>query len=227
MRLENLYDEVKFISSVQSDFVLEGNFSCTREENTIYRSYLSLLERNLKCDQIKEFFRKFKVVVDKKIPEFGGLGGGSSNAATFLQMANESCRLGLSTDELCQIGETIGADVPFFLYDVDCANVMGIGEKVEPINEKALDLKYNTPNIKCNTGQVYRNFREKHYKELSLEKYEELKTISSREFLETFDAYVANDLCESTLELYPDMKQHVRQGWFLTGSGSTVFALNG
>ncbi|XP_062588074.1 4-diphosphocytidyl-2-C-methyl-D-erythritol kinase-like [Saccostrea cucullata] len=225
MRLENLYDEVKFVSSVQNDFVLEGDFSCIREDNTIYRSYRSLLERNLKCDQIREFFRKFKVVVDKRIPEFGGLGGGSSNAATFLQMVNESCRLSLTTEELCQIGETVGADVPFFLYDVECANVLGIGEKVEPINENSLDLRYKTPNIRCNTGQVYRNFREKHYKELSSEKYEELKTISSKEFLETSDAYIANYLCESTVELYPDMKQHVKQGWFLSGSGSTVFAL--
>jgi 4-diphosphocytidyl-2-C-methyl-D-erythritol kinase len=70
---------------MQNDFVLDGNFSCTLEENTIYRCYLALLERNMKSDTIKEFFKKFKVhvTVQKRIPEFGGFGGGSSNAATF------------------------------------------------------------------------------------------------------------------------------------------------
>lgn len=226
MRLENLYDDVEFIPSMQHDFVLDGNFSCSLEENTIYRTYLALLEQNMKSNKIKVFFRKFKVTVLKRIPEFGGFGGGSSNAATFLQMANDLCCLGLGTEELCHIGQSISADLPFFLYNAECANVSGIGEIVEVIDEAALNIKYITPTINCNTGNVYRNFREKHYKELSLEEFEELKTRSSMDILQTFDARSANDLCESALELYPELEKYIKQGWFLTGSGSSVFALN-
>jgi 4-diphosphocytidyl-2-C-methyl-D-erythritol kinase len=91
-----------------------------------------------------------------------------------------------------------------------------LAKMVEVIDEAALDIKYITPKIKCNTGDVYRNFRDKHYKELSLEEFQELKT-TSLDILQTFDARSANDLCGSAVELYPE---------FLTGSGSTVFALS-
>lgn len=226
MKLENIYDDIEFIHGVQNHFVLEGSFSCTKANNTIYKAYLKLLEYKDSSRKIQEFFSRHKVSVVKRIPEFGGLGGGSSNAATFLHMANDHCRLGLSIEELCQIGSSVGADVPFFLYNIESANVMGVGEKVEPFFERALDIKYLTPpNILCSTGDVYLNFRKNHYKELNKEEVDELKTISSREILDTFDARSANDLCASTVELYPDVEKYIKQGWFLTGSGSTVFTV--
>lgn len=225
MRLETIYDDVQFIPSTQNKFVLDGNFSCSLENNTIYKAYLALLEHNVTSEKIREFFCRNKVSVVKRIPEGSGLGGGFSNAAMFLQMTNDSCRLGLSTEELCQIGQAVGADVPFFLYNTDSANVMGVGERVEPIFERALDMKIFTPSIKCCTGDVYRNFRKTHYKELIAEHFEEFKVASSRHILETLDARSANDLCESAMELYPDLRNFIKEGWFLTGSGSTVFSL--
>lgn len=225
MRLETIYDDVQFIPSSQSKFVLDGNFSCSLENNTIYRAYLGLLNHNVNSGKIREFFCRHRVSVVKRIPEGSGFGGGSSNAAMFLQMANDCCRLGLSTDELCQIGQAVGADVPFFLYNTDSANVMGVGEKVEPIFESALDIKIFTPKIKCCTGDVYRNFRKNYYKELSAKQFEEFKMASSRQILETLDARSANDLCDSALELYPDLRNFIKDGWFLTGSGSTMFSL--
>lgn len=225
MRLETIYDDVQFIPSAQDKFVLEGNFSCSLDNNTIYKAYLALLEHNVNSEKIREFFSRHRVSVLKRIPECSGLGGGSSNAAMFLQMTNDCCRLGLGTEELCQIGRAIGADVPFFLYKTESANVTGVGEKVEPISERALDIKIFTPNIKCCTGDVYRNFRKNHYSELSAEQFEDFKMTSSRQILETMDARSANDLCGSALELYPDLGNFIKQGWFLTGSGSTVFSL--
>ena len=52
---------------------------------------------------------------DKRIPVQGGLGGGSSDAATVLVALNEIWRLQLSVDELARIALTLGADVPFFV----------------------------------------------------------------------------------------------------------------
>ena len=89
------------------------------ETNTVHKAY-KLLE---KYDGVKEFFENHSVEIEKNIPEFAGLGGGSSNAATFLIMANKYCKLNLSKHELSEIAVNIGADVPFFVYEYDSANV--------------------------------------------------------------------------------------------------------
>ncbi|XPV52308.1 MAG: hypothetical protein ACNI3H_07870 [Halarcobacter ebronensis] len=50
----------------------------------------------------------------------------------------------------------IGADVPFFIYEYDSANVSGVGEKIEKFNEETLDIKVVTPkDIKCHTGNDF------------------------------------------------------------------------
>jgi 4-diphosphocytidyl-2-C-methyl-D-erythritol kinase len=57
----------------------------------------------------------FAADIDKRIPVASGLGGGSSDAATALRLANELLPRPLSTDELARLGRELGADVPFFL----------------------------------------------------------------------------------------------------------------
>ncbi len=76
-------------------------------------------------------------------------------------MVNEICNLKLSKDELAEIGAEVGSDVPFFIYEFDSANVSGFGEVVEPFNEELLNLEIFTPkNIECDTGRVYKKYRE-------------------------------------------------------------------
>ena len=55
------------------------------------------------------------IKVEKNIPVGGGLGGGSSNAATTLVALNELWQTGLSMQELGEIGLSLGADIPFFI----------------------------------------------------------------------------------------------------------------
>jgi 4-diphosphocytidyl-2-C-methyl-D-erythritol kinase len=59
----------------------------------------------------------WEVTITKRIPVASGLGGGSSDAATALRLANESLREPLAAERLVQIARSIGADVPFFLTD--------------------------------------------------------------------------------------------------------------
>ncbi|MCX5998365.1 MAG: 4-(cytidine 5'-diphospho)-2-C-methyl-D-erythritol kinase [Chloroflexi bacterium] len=66
----------------------------------------------------------------KTIPLAGGLGGGSSDAATTLQALNAIWHLGLGLEELMTIGARLGSDVPFFLVDSTTALVQGRGDKV-------------------------------------------------------------------------------------------------
>ena len=78
-KVYSLFDTISFVPSKQQDFVLEGNFGCKTQQNTIYKAYEALN----KIYNIQDIFKHYKVVVKKQIPEFAGLGGGSSNAVYF------------------------------------------------------------------------------------------------------------------------------------------------
>ncbi len=220
LRVKNLFDTMSFVEGNFDKFTLEGNFGCKTEQNTIYKAYLNLSELSSK---VKELFKNYKVSVEKHIPEFAGLGGGSSNCATFMIMVNEMCSLGLSKDELSKIGATIGADVPFFIYEYDSANVTGIGEVVEKFDEEVLDIKTFTPKIECNTGAIFTKFREEFYKEISPKEVTKLLQMKSRDILETYSIEEANDLYVPASSVYPELKTYENGKNFFSGSGSSFF----
>ena len=72
------------------------------------------------------------IAVDKRLPMGGGLGGGSSDAATTLLALNHLWQLGLSRQRLQQIGLTLGADVPVFVFGEN-AFAEGVGEELRPV----------------------------------------------------------------------------------------------
>lgn len=73
------------------------------------------------------------ISIEKRLPMGGGLGGGSSNAATVLVALNHLWRCGLSVDELAAIGLTLGADVPVFVRG-HAAFAEGVGEILTPVD---------------------------------------------------------------------------------------------
>ena len=74
-----------------------------------------------------------RIHLQKEIPHGGGLGGGSSDAASTLVALNTIFSLGLSKDALAGMGAQIGSDVPFFIYETD-ARIGGRGEVVTPVS---------------------------------------------------------------------------------------------
>ena len=222
VRVHSLYDTISFVKSSRKAFCIVGNFGCKMETNTVYKAY-KLLE---KYDGVKEFFENHSVEIEKNIPEFAGLGGGSSNAATFLIMANKYCELNLSKDELCDMAVNIGADVPFFVYEYDSANVTGIGEIVEKFDEEILNIDTITPKVKCNTGEIFKVFRENFYKQISKEEANRLLKMKSIEILNNLNIKEANDLYEPALSLYPQDNDYAKKDWFFSGSGSSFFKVN-
>jgi 4-diphosphocytidyl-2-C-methyl-D-erythritol kinase len=74
----------------------------------------------------------WRVRIEKKIPVAAGLGGGSSDAATALRLANDTLPEPLPLDELLQIAAGLGADVPFFLVDGPQLG-RGDGSELEPL----------------------------------------------------------------------------------------------
>lgn len=219
-----LFDTLHFFPKAGAAFVIEGDFSCSVEQNTIYKAYKAL-QAATGCSELKRFMSEYGIAVEKRIPAFAGLGGGSSDAATFLNMCNDMLSLGLSTAELAAIGAKVGADVPFFVYGYPSANVSGIGEVVEPFEELPLKIETYTPAIAVSTPAVYGCFREHFYTKLPSDRYDFFAKTDSKALLETLDAKEANDLFGPALSLYPALGTHVRPGRFFSGSGSSFFKL--
>jgi len=230
MRVDSLYDELSFVpkedgNDKADEFKIIGDFSCTTEQNTIYKAYTSLLEilNESSSESLKNLMRSHAVHVDKSIPAFAGLGGGSSDAATFLKMCNDVLQLGLSQSELAAVGVKVGADVPFFVYGFDSANVGGIGEIVEEFKEPLLDFEVFTPKIEISTPKVYSIYRENFYDPIDLSRVNELKKTTSLDILKNMSAYEANDLFRPALQAYKELKNHYKSGYYFSGSGSSFF----
>ncbi len=227
MRIDSLYDELFFIPKEDfggrlENFYIRGDFSCDVHDNTIYKAYFAL-KKATESDALEQLMRTHGVEVKKNIPAFAGLGGGSSNAATYLKMCNEVLHLGLSLNELAMIGMQVGADVPFFVYGYDSANVSGVGEIVEEFEEELLDFEVYTPNVEISTPKVYQTYRRDFYKPVDGFQVQELKQMNSRDVLENMDVREANDLFAPALQEYKDLVDNYEQGWHFSGSGSSFF----
>ena len=94
------------------------------------------------------------IFVKKNIPVGGGLGGGSSNAATTLVALNELWKTGLSAEELAEIGLSLGADVPIFIH-AHSAWAEGVGEKLSPIEPEETHYLVIHPGCSVATETVF------------------------------------------------------------------------
>lgn len=229
MKVDNLYDELEFVKKEDTDaraneFKIIGDFSCTTEQNTIYKAYFALKEATA-SQKLEELMQSYAIKVSKNIPAFAGLGGGSSDAATYLKMCNNCLNLGLSLNELAMIGLKVGADVPFFVYGYDSANVSGIGEVVEEFKEELLNIETYTPKIEISTPRVYTVYREDFFAPVDGFKTEELKETYSVDILKEMSADEANDLFKPALQEYTELKNHFRAGYYFSGSGSSFFRI--
>lgn len=225
MRVEDLYDTIAFVPCKCETFTIEGCEGVPLESNTIYKAYKALNDHTGDLD-ILNFFYAHKVVVTKRIPSQAGLGGGSSDAAAFMLLVKEVCNLLISTEELAKLGSTIGADIPFFIYNYPSANVSGFGEIVEPFDEEPLPLELYTPDIGCDTSVVYKTFKEHLLEGITLSSFIGWDRLDSKTLLERIsDPILLNDLYKAALIAYPELKKEAKEGWFFSGSGSTFFRL--
>lgn len=95
-----------------------------------------------------------EIRVTKRLPMGGGLGGGSSNAATTLVALNQLWQCHLTTDELAEIGLGIGADVAVFIRG-HAAWAEGVGEKLSPISPAEPWYVVVIPDCHVSTAEVF------------------------------------------------------------------------
>jgi len=215
MKVKNLYDEIEIVEAEKFNIV--GDINCALRENSVFKAYVELTAQ---YPDIKPWFIGKEIRIHKNIPEMAGLGGGSSDSAAFLRLVNEQSGLNLPVEKLAEIGNKIGSDVAFFIYDYDSANVYGRGDIVEKYDEELLDIEVFTPPIECSTPDVYRIYKERFFnpKDTDFDKKDSI------ELLNTHSPAELNDLFQPALSLYPDLYKYTDKGFF-TGSGSSFFKI--
>ena len=223
--IETVFQEVQFhdiitikkinegykLSSNNVDFPMESS-------NTCVQAYLRLK---------KEFpkLKGVKIHINKNIPMGSGLGGGSSNAASTIIGLNNLYDIGLTTPQLKNISQDIGADVPFFI-EGGIQHGQGIGDKLTPLNIK---LPYTIllvfPNNTVNTRWAYSQIRNKleiPIKAVNFADLMEKEMIPFQLFENDFEKIVFSTYPEIGLIKSKLLENNARFA-SLSGSGSTVF----
>jgi 4-diphosphocytidyl-2-C-methyl-D-erythritol kinase len=156
--------------------------------------------------------------IDKRLPLGGGLGGGSSDAATVLLGLNRLWALGLSRCELMRLALELGADVPFFVFGQP-AFARGIGEQLQAATFPTTWFTVITPSIEVRTESIF--------------SAPELTRNSESAKMAVFsEGYGRNDLFPVAAARFPEISRCVdalarespRSGARMTGSGACLFA---
>ena len=205
-QLINLSDEVLIKKTSSKSISVKTNLapSIENKKNIVFSAIKLLSDytgKEIHCE----------VDIVKNIPLGGGLGGGSSNAATALIGINFLFELGLTSKELMKLGEKLGADVPFFIFGKN-AFASGIGEILSE-DSKNIDNKYLLlfPQIHSSTKELF-------------SKWDGLNKSAQKSLLDNEE--------NSFLPIFLDQNREVKiifhelcknNSFKLSGTGSTIF----
>lgn len=156
-----------------------------------------------------------EIGLEKNLPIGGGLGGGSSDAATVLLVLNRLWGVGFAREELMALGLQLGADVPVFLFG-ESALGEGVGERLTPLSLAPAWYLVLVPQVSVSTKEIFS----------SGALTRDTKPLKMRPFLPLSGK---NDLQVVATALYPAVAEHLE--WLskhgdarMTGSGACVFA---
>lgn len=209
--LETIYHKVnwgdKITLQLADNFKISGDFDCPLEKNLIYKAWqLIQPDRSLTETCLKKL-PPVKVVVKKNIPTGTGLGGGSSNAASFILAYFELFKLGSVPFNLVQTLGNLGKDIPFFLQKTVCTRGTHYGEVIKP-------LPFNF------SGEtVYLYFPPN--PSITAMAYAQLKNFNTS-FTQNFLAEPSLNRCGNTFETIYEHKKY--SNIYLSGSGSAWFS---
>ncbi|MFT3849049.1 MAG: 4-(cytidine 5'-diphospho)-2-C-methyl-D-erythritol kinase [Propionivibrio sp.] len=119
-------DSLYFSPRIDGEVVLVNPLTGVPPESDLTVRAARLLQRETGCRQGVD------IRIEKRLPMGGGLGGGSSDAATVLLALNHLWQLGLTRRRLQEIGLSLGADVPVFIFGRN-AFAEGVGEALQPV----------------------------------------------------------------------------------------------
>ncbi|MCA0893027.1 4-(cytidine 5'-diphospho)-2-C-methyl-D-erythritol kinase [Microbulbifer agarilyticus] len=165
-----------------------------------------------------------KITVDKVLPAGGGIGGGSSDAATTLLALNHLWQCELDLEALAELGRQLGADVPVFVRGTS-AFAEGVGEKLTPVAIEPRWYLVLKPACHVSTAALFSNPRlTRDSAAITLAALRDRQLNS-----DWLNQYAGNDFQPLVEDLYPEVRE--AREWlaqyadaFLTGTGACVFA---
>ncbi|PWJ88776.1 4-diphosphocytidyl-2-C-methyl-D-erythritol kinase [Oceanotoga teriensis] len=221
-----LFHEIDYYDSI--DIEISDKEYYTSNLNIPWES--NLINKTIKLFKNITNYRDFnlKIKLIKKLPKGGGIGGGSSNAATILKFLGKYYNI--SNSDLKEIGSKLGSDIPFFI-EGGTALAEGKGEILTKLEPLKLNVELNSPKIEIPTPEMYKEI-DKNWNNLKrkgdpLKLYESLKTKN----IEEIDKNLFNIFEQVVFKKYPKMKL-IKNNFIknnpltmMSGSGSTFFKL--
>lgn len=234
---EDGYHEVRMIMTTidLADRIELAELDQNKIEIISHNRYVPDDQRNLAYQAAKILKERFNVqkgvsiTIEKLIPVAAGLAGGSSDAAATLRGLNALWKLGLSGEQLAEIGAEIGSDVSFCVYG-GTAIATGRGEIIEHIpTPPPCWVVLAKPQIGVSTADVYRNLKVSQMVHPDVDKM--IASISNRDYEGICDT-LGNVLEQVTFQMHPEvarikeqMKRFGADAVLMSGSGPTVFGL--
>ena len=214
----SLCDEIEIEENDLNKCVLTCNIKELESDNLILKAY-EMLKKSYKI-------KGLNVKLTKKIPMQAGLGGGSSDVATFILMVNDYFKLKMTKRALNRIGKELGSDVIPCYYDRP-VHVTATGYLVsEIISNSEFNLIVIKPELDCNTGLMYKKLDELKNREIP----NNSGYITKALFNNDLDLLVNNlfnsfeDVVDCK-EIKKDLIDSGAMGALLSGSGSCVFGI--
>jgi 4-diphosphocytidyl-2-C-methyl-D-erythritol kinase len=170
------------------------------------------------------FTPNINIKLEKNIPIAAGLGGGSANAATLIEILIKLYDLKISKEELEKIALEIGSDVPFCLHK-KIALVSGVGEIIRSISidKKNLYLLIINPKVSIDTGKIFQNYQPS---EENIQKEQKLDLISMIKCRKNHLEQVAIQFCPKIVDILENLRlQRNIISAKLSGSGATCFGV--
>ena len=219
--------DLLYLSRIEEGIQLQCNHPRLplNEQNLAFKAARLIKEKT-------RFSGGVKIYVDKKIPLGGGLGGGSSNAACVIKGLNQLWGLGLTLEEMQNLGAEIGSDVPFFISG-GTALATGRGEKIQQLPPLPKTwLIVITPDLEISTSWAYKNLN------LELTNCSTNSNVilpedeRNRWFSRVWEGKWINTFEDLVIREYPivgeakKLLEQVGARWVsLSGSGSSVFGI--
>ena len=192
------------------------------EKNIAYKSAMAFFKAN------KIRSRGIHIDIVKRIPHEAGLAGGSADGAGVLVALNEIYKTNLSQDELCKIGVTVGADVPFCIVGgtMLCQGVGDALSKVKPLRKCHIVLA--KPDYGVNTGFAYKQFdtcgkihTPDNFGMLCAMQSRDLSQICSK-MENVFEQFIE---VPNRIDIKEIMRKNGAIGVCMSGSGPTIFGI--
>ncbi|MFQ5645581.1 MAG: 4-(cytidine 5'-diphospho)-2-C-methyl-D-erythritol kinase [bacterium] len=234
MQAIDFCDRLTFRLSPQIELACGNSDLPTGRDNLVIKAAKALQERTGSRSGISVF-------LEKRIPQGAGLGGGSSDAAATLAGLNKIWDLGLSAEELGEIGARLGADIPFFIRGGTML-AEGIGERLTPLPTPDFWVLLTIfPHIRISTPWAYREgdrlglFSQDipgKRPDYRLTKKDNCISITSSNF-SRIAGNLQNDFEQVVFPGHPELEETKRLlmerdvPTLLSGSGSTLFSLFG